>query len=571
MIRVKESYLGLIPLDGKNTNDTPNNPPCDKMLPHLDTPLTGVKQMLYVLDWQLSRIKNRIESVIRYLVFALLYPKSKPHPHTRVMPDSHLAGETNYYYVITTIWYVVRNFPGWDWDWKDSIRSWTKDQSRLSDQDCLPPDNWTFMPSDREKLPLLQWFHHGAILGLCKKQMLSKTWMDGSNEEEYHKKVDQLAKVAHIAAAAKLSSRQGYIADDEIIDRLSFVSDELGLEHRGSGNTGTVASLTMRRVKARDNTRALNPGWVPHPEDGSTSGPWEIHALCHHSRLLVASLEEKDSDDRRTRDHMEEEIEVYKEKIAHFLNAEGTLTPSWERAHTKARKGWLLSESAAVVGSTLLIINEKDLKSRISTPTTATDNTGNEGANTPLAASSEVQKTNSGKSAKSQTGQRAPLIKEMFYLESLIKQQVDVLEKFTGESGRLPPIIWEVFRPSRRYHPLSFFNSLEDTPEQYQSDNLKKRYIPVPLLSYATPPDEIMGFTHKNLKPYLKNLFVSDITATGMDQDRDGFTWEVYHMKHKCGASKNQSDTERKENRKQYWALYDNVSHYSLWSLTSTI
>lgn len=52
-----------------------------------------------------------------------------------------------------------------------------------------------------------------------------------------------------------------------------------------------------------------------------------------------------------------------------FRNAEGTLIPCWERAHAEARKGWLRSEATAVLASTLLLMNEKDMKDRHTTIT----------------------------------------------------------------------------------------------------------------------------------------------------------------------------------------------------------
>ena len=46
-----------------------------------------------------------------------------------------------------------------------------------------------------------------------------------------------------MASAAILLSPQPYTVDDEIFDRPSILSDELGLEHLESGHIGTVASL----------------------------------------------------------------------------------------------------------------------------------------------------------------------------------------------------------------------------------------------------------------------------------------------------------------------------------------
>jgi hypothetical protein len=473
----------------------------DKLL-YLDLPETDVNKMLNTADAQLSRIQENIQNVIRFLVRALLKPDSR----TPMMPDSHVPGESNYYYVMTTIWYVTRNFPEWTWEWKESIVKW-KRKGHLFDSERLPLDNWTFGTSDKDKIPLLQWYHYGSILSLCQHNTLPKYWKDEGLEE----KVSRLAKAAKISAAAKLSSRQPYSADDEIVDRLSFLSDELGLEPRGRGRSGTVASLCMKRVKRRDNTRDLNPGWLRHRDKGPTSGPWEIHALCHHSRLVVLSLEEKDSQDWRTKEHTKEEIESYKWKIYCFLNAEGTLVPCWERAHAKARKGWLHSESTAVLASTLLIMNEKDMKDGLSAIEVDTERDSRDDSHTEQAFVNQAQFN------------QKELLLEIRYMESLMKDQLGVLEKFTGEAGRLPPIKWTTFSPPHRYHPESFFNSLDDTPDLYPR------------------------FNYSSILQFVESLCIFDITATGPDQDGEGFTWKINHYKYDYRDSKNFEELSEKE------------------------
>jgi hypothetical protein len=511
----------------KNTANTDGDKAqsSDKVL-HLDLPETDMNKMLKIADAQLSRIQENIQNIIRFLVRALLKPDSR----TPMMPDSHVPGESNYYYVMTTIWYVTRNFPKWTWDWEASIVKW-EGKGHLFDSERLPLDNWTFGTSEKERVPLLQWYHCGSILGLCQQGILPENWKDEGLEE----KVSRLAKAAKIFAAAKLSCRQPYSADDEIIDRLSFLSDELGLEPRGRGRIGTVASLCMKRVKRRDNTRDLNPGWLPHRDKGPTSGPWEIHALCHHSRLVVLSLEEKDSQDWRTKEHTKEEIESYKWKIYRFLNADGTLIPCWERAHAKAREGWLRSEATAVLASTLLIINEKDMKDGLfasgatdvdtergsgdasHTEQAHTEQVVTKQAHTVKARKKQANKEQARKAQalveQAQMDQRKLLL-EILYMESLMKDQLEVLEKFTGEAGRLPPIKWTTFSPPRRYHPESFCNSLEDTPDLYGE------------------------FNYSYLLQFMESLRIFDITATGPDQDAEGFTWEIIPYKYDCWDSK---------------------------------
>jgi hypothetical protein len=89
---------------------------------------------------------------------------------------------------------------------------------------------------------------------------------------------------------------------------------------------------------------------------------------------------------------------------------------------------------------------------------------------------------------------------EILYMESLMKDQLEVLEKFTGEAGRLPPIKWTTFSPPRRYHPESFFDSLDDTPDLYSR------------------------FNYSSLLQFVESLCIFDITAAGPDQDAEGFT-----------------------------------------------
>jgi hypothetical protein len=100
-------------------------------------------------------------------------------------------------------------------------------------------------------------------------------------------------------------------------------------------------------------------------------------------------------------------------------------------------------------------------------------------------------------------------------MEILMKYQLDVLGKFADEAGRSPPIEWRTFRPTRRYHPDSFFNSLEDTPDLYEPHNLQKLYIPASSSPYVTEPEQMKAITKSNLESIVipNRLFIYDITA----------------------------------------------------------
>lgn len=180
---------------------------------------------MHILASQLNRIQKNIKSVIQFLVKVLLTSDSD----TLLVPDTHVPGETNYYYVMITIWYVVRNFPRWTWKWKESIKEWKENSVAplfSKDTQRLPSDNWIFEKPIRDKAPLLQWYHYGAILGLCQEKFLPPSWKD-KGHRGLEEKVLRLSKTAKIFAASKLSSGLAYTANDEIFDRLSFLSYDL--------------------------------------------------------------------------------------------------------------------------------------------------------------------------------------------------------------------------------------------------------------------------------------------------------------------------------------------------------
>ena len=488
-----------------------------KCLPFADE----VEPILPIVKAQLVRIEDSIWRVLRYLIRALL----KPDSETWLMPKFQVPSTSNYYYVMITLWYVAWNFQDWDWSWGESTLQWRRHGSLFK---LLPPDNWSFDMVEEEKLPFLKWYHYGSILLLCQNGIMPSTIREPGLEA----KVIALSQAARISAAAKLSSSQQYKAEDEIIDRLSFLSDELGLEPRGRSRVGTIASLAMKRVKQRDHTRALNPGWLAPTEFGFTSGPWEIHALCHHSRLVVTSLEEKDPENLRstklTSDERDEEISTHKARIYRFLNSEGTLVPCWERAHTVARKGFLRSEANAVLASTLLMLNEMDLKQELGPGdgmfTAAEGPEGQQVSRVSTAASEH-----GGEDRLDQVvARQGRVLQEFRRVEIIMQGQRDALERITGESTHTPVIEWKGFAVPRRYHPDSFLQSLEDTPERYDLERLRSSTIPASLHQHATLPQNLeVVFDYNYLVKCVKYFQVIDLAATGPEYDADGFTWEL--------------------------------------------
>ncbi|KAH8901092.1 hypothetical protein GQ53DRAFT_814577 [Thozetella sp. PMI_491] len=511
-----------------------------------------------IVQTQLERIEKRLRQLIAYLVRTMLEPSAHTDCLPILMPDNHVPGEANHFYVLMTIWFVAKNFPKeqsreWKalWTWTSSVRRRIGPTQELPercgdlfDSTRLPRDCWTFDAADKEKVALLRWYHHGSLHNLCSKGILSADWKDVGLKST----LTRLEREAKVSVASRLCSWRPYTAEDEVIDRLSFLSDELDLEDSPIKPVGMIAYIAAKCVKDRDYTRLVNPGWLPVGDVGSTSGPWEIHALCHHSRLVVLALEEKSSPDWRTKEHTKE-AETYKQRIYRFLNAEGTLIPCWERAHVKARKGWLRSEATAVLATTLLSIEESKV---LDTLKPAENSQGDE-------ADDDVSDDSSG-----YTLQHQKLSQEINYMDSIMKDQLDIFERFTTQSDRAPPVSWVLFAPKRISFPSSFRNSLEDTPDRYRKPHLGKITIPVSLLGRATQPSDRDDFEKKNLKgDILNNFWLSDIKATGNTEDKDGFAWSVAPLNKEDKVidlnGNIRIDRDGKEELCLTWALYDSL------------
>jgi hypothetical protein len=535
--------------------------------------------MLDIAKAQLDRIHGHIEGVVRFLVNALLEPSSD----TPLMPDDFVPGESNYYYVMITLWYVVRNHPHEKWKTDICKACGKKAQAKLYDGNRLPPDNCNFGTDARDKIPLLMWYHYGSVLCLCQEGILPTEW----GEVGLELKVSRLGKVAKVSSAAKLSSNQSYAPDDEIVDRLAFLAGELGLEHL-DGSLGTVTSLTVRRVKQRDYTRYINPGSLSPGEEVCTSGPWEIHALCHHSRLVIFSLENAELDDWRTMVENAEDFEGYKRKLCEFLNSEATLVPCWERDHSKALRGWLHSEATSVVASTLLDLRGKEMQPKKMKPKlkpkpkakhkpkpTRRDRTQDDAA---LSTSEQVNTpAEHGPNGAYITGPKR-LVQEVAYIETLMHRELGFLKRLAGQSSRPPPIAWSTFCPPQAYHPENFTNSLEDTPHLYKPPYTKNVRIPLALREYVKPPGEA-GFSIEDLEKAIRNnpgsVSVSDILAIGRspyDSQRILIDYTGTHIagriKHiyqaelpQCLRGKtSEHETAIKKEDKLVHSLYDSVS-----------
>lgn len=465
-------------------------------------PHDAAQDKVRIAEAQLLRIDKCIHGVVTFLFNAYL----KPGSTSPLTPDKYYPEGTIYYYVMITIWYVIKNYPGFVWEWIPKIDDWIplicqgeRNSCRLFSTNYLPLDNADFGKDAKERLSLLQWYHYGSIAkilqqdpnGSIAKLLRSAAFLQWRvnpavwEKENLDKKVNGLRTAAKIALATKIASKQPYSAKDEIVDRLAFLARELDLEDPIRSG-GSVANLAIRRIKQREFTREINPGLLNAGEQGYTTGPWEIHALCHHSRLVVSNLDVRDVDDLRTREQKDEEIEQFKRKFSKFLTSEASLVPCWERSDLTARRGWLRSEATSVLASTLLDICAKDIEhgSRASTQiwnlaeeVTSNDSNSKTVSGFPNSGGMISRKSTARSVAESVMKYGANLTDEPF-IKNLLAKQLEALEHLTGESRRPPPIEWTRYCPPRQYHPEDFFNSVAETPDLYTYRYTSKIRVP---------------------------------------------------------------------------------------------
>ncbi|GAW21822.1 hypothetical protein ANO14919_113470 [Xylariales sp. No.14919] len=292
-------------------------------------------QMINIATSQCIRIRDAIEGVISFLVELLLQPNSAP------LCPQYSTDQSEFYYITMTIWYVVKSFRKTKWESPRRLSDFKRKQLTES---RIPPDNHNFGAIDKRKITLLKWYHYGSLLSLADRGILPPYWRSAMKKRVY-----SLSNAATIACTGSTDIKTHYSVDDEIVDRLSFLAHELGMEEFDA-TAETVTSASIQRIRGREFTKYLNPG-IPLLKGlgysfQETSGPWEIHALCHNSRVNVLTLESegdyiKATKDFRGKETRQEEIALYKNKVYRFLNSEATLIPCWERSPTKMRSGWL--------------------------------------------------------------------------------------------------------------------------------------------------------------------------------------------------------------------------------------
>ncbi|RYO85106.1 hypothetical protein DL766_006716 [Monosporascus sp. MC13-8B] len=460
------------------------------------------EHLTHSLITTVQRIRHAIGNIVAYLVRALL----ENHDRDAVLLPEDFPGESKYYYVMITVWYVVKHYPEVKWGWQDDLKENGEQWSRGVLGDRLPSRRSNPLPSDRSdqastrvKGCMLKWFHYESVLSLQKKDthgtVIPAAW------EADITKVNQLRFAAGKALARRISSGQPYRADDEIVDRLAFLAEELWPE---LVDVRVVTKRVVKRIETREFTRTIEAGPLAPGgwggEDGYTGGPWEVHALCHHSRLVVAYKKMYDRDNAAPRAEREKEVEHYRTKFWPFLTSEASLTPCWERHNSAARRGFLRSEATAVLASTILDIFQEDLDY---------EGMQNQGLDRKAGSSSGDNRKKSSRGPAS----RPRFTSEPMNVQDLLERQLETLERLAGTKGVERHFDYLQFQPPQRYHPEEFFQSLDDTPELYTEPYIRDTPIPEAIWQ-ALPRGDSKDITLEHLKDkkeMLRSLEIIDI------------------------------------------------------------
>jgi hypothetical protein len=427
-----------------------------------------------------DRIRDVIGAVTAYLVKDCLMATQPAHV---LLPKAPAIGDANdhydavnWYYLVITVWYVVKHNSevewgrDWDWDWQEVSVKLDILNRRLATLKRGDHLLWGHCVSMRVKHSMLKWLHDESVRSLQDKCKA------GIPKGVTAVEVEPSRYTARTELARRIASTDPYRADDEIADRLAFLADELWTDGPAQAHVARLVKRITKRIQDRKFTQT-----IPFVREGATDGPWELHALCHHSRLVVAHRNMPCVPDDGARADSEQEVEHFRKKLYPFLTTEASLTPCWERHALSARRGFLRSEATAVLASTVVDIFSKDLDyfQFISTDEPATVSAGPAStAQNPNQGGPHVEPTFSYRSASLQVRYNGELVTA----ETLLAQQLETQEQLASAKGLGRPIDYLRFRPPQKYHPDEFFHSLDDTPDLYTSEKIRGnlRGVPVP-------------------------------------------------------------------------------------------
>lgn len=185
------------------------------------------------------------------------------------------------------------------------------------------------------KTAMLRWYHYTCLYHLIRKFQISTAFTESQKSH-----VRQLEHAAmRLTRPIQKSRPDLYTAEDEQTDRLLLLYRELALEPNSAN-----ASIThvLEKIKSREPTTTINPGWRTSKSTSSVDAPWEFSCLNHHTAFDMA-MGSSDSDINKTKD-----------ACLDFHSTDYTFLPTWDRSKRDMSERWWDMDASSIVCATLL-------------------------------------------------------------------------------------------------------------------------------------------------------------------------------------------------------------------------
>ena len=198
------------------------------------------------------------------------------------------------------------------------------------------------------KNDILQWFHLCCLLLILQQPVGQDP--DGYAASGLKRDAVIRSQLKFQKYVTRLNTKQNepYTSEHEEMDRLVLLGEELDLQTLRNTFTAGLAEARARQTRERIEGRERTTKFSPGPKAWKTSrvtssGPWELSFLNHHSYLRIA----KGDTIRSSRD-----------RCFNFMLADYTFMTSWDRADFNVVGSWWDLEPLSVFSATIL-----DLKS----------------------------------------------------------------------------------------------------------------------------------------------------------------------------------------------------------------
>jgi hypothetical protein len=365
------------------------------------------------------------------------------------------------WYHTIIIWYVLHHCPGA----LKSPETIMLLRSRMTSLEHVG----TYYTQDDPKASLLQWYHYSCFLQICKNPeseggasvFVNRPEKDpiAAQEMTWKNKAQKSLKPAG-------KGRSNRALEDHHVANLALLAEELFSNSADTtGLPNQSVSYAKEFILNRDWTTILNPGKEDRKQANHTiqdiSPPWELVSLNHHSLLRpeVGASEEK----------VEAALDICQE----FLFSDFTFISSWDRSDTSMVSTWWDLLPSSILSATLLD-RKLELQDNVAPdPIQEVKSNGKvEGAET-----AEVKDL----ASNHQTGpvprvlSRKPTIKTGDEtMDEIVKRLLDGFARAsTRQAEEGEEFDWRSRRPQTIFFPDTFTQSLEDTPELFQSKQLK--------------------------------------------------------------------------------------------------